>query len=283
MIHRLVAAGAIRFHIHEAGEGPTIALLAGFPQCSYAWRRLMPLLAKRFRVIAIDLPGQGDSDKPFDGYDTLTAAARINTLMTVLGEDRYIYVGHDIGAWVGFPFGHKYSEHVRGMVLLDANIPGVTLCPTIELGQDNWRNWHFLFNPIPDLPEALLQGRERILIEWFFRRKTANYVSTFSKEDIDEYERVYAMPGGMRGMLGYYRAVISDIEQNKLLMEKLLEIPVLALGGDAGSSPDLFDRVKPLGKDVRGGLIKDSGHYVAEEQPETLARELIQFADTLPV
>ncbi|MEE4598329.1 alpha/beta hydrolase [Streptomyces sp. DSM 41524] len=279
--HRMVWADDLRFHIVEAGEGPTIVLVAGFPQSSYAWRRLMPLLAGRFHVIAVDLPGQGDSDKPVDGYDTLTTGKRLRSLLKVLGEDWYLLVGHDIGAWVGYAYAHQFAADLRGVVLLDGNIPGVTLRPTITLGPDNWRNWHFLFNPIPDLPEALLQGRERILIEWFFSRKTANWRTTFSKADIDEYERVYQTPGGLRGMLGYYRAVLEDIEQNTPLMQKKIDVPVLALGGEVGSAPDLYDRMQPLGRNVRGGVIAGSGHYIPEEEPEALAREISDFANSL--
>jgi pimeloyl-ACP methyl ester carboxylesterase len=168
------------------------------------------------------------------------------------------------------------------VVLLDGNIPGVTLQPNLTLGPDNWRNWHFLFNPIPDLPEALLQGRERILIEWFFSRKTANPAATFTREDIDEYERVYASLGGMRGMLGYYRAVLEDMEQNAELATRKLRIPVLAFGGDAGSAPDLYERLQPFCADIRGGLIRDSGHYIPEEQPQAIAHEIIAFLGTLP-
>ncbi|NEW72685.1 alpha/beta fold hydrolase [Streptomyces rhizosphaericus] len=279
--HRMVWADDLRFHIVEAGEGPTIVLVAGFPQSCYAWRRLMPLLADRFHVIAVDLPGQGDSDKPVDGYDTLTTGKRLRSLLKVLGEDWYVLVGHDVGAWVGYAYAHQFAADLRGVVLLDGNIPGVTLRPTITLGPDNWRNWHFLFNPIPDLPEALLQGRERILIEWFFSRKTANWRSTFSKADIDEYERVYQAPGGLRGMLGYYRAVLEDIEQNTPLMRRKIGVPILALGGEVGSAPDLYESMRPLGSDVRGGVIAGSGHYIPEEEPEALAREISDFVNGL--
>ncbi|WP_413798926.1 alpha/beta fold hydrolase [Streptomyces iranensis] len=279
--HRMVWADDLRFHIVEAGEGPTIVLVAGFPQSCFAWRRLMPLLADRFHVIAVDLPGQGDSDKPVDGYDTLTTGKRLRSLLKVLGEDRYVLVGHDIGAWVGYAYAHQFAADLRGVVLLDGNIPGVTLRPTITLGPDNWRNWHFLFNPIPDLPEALLQGRERILIEWFFSGKTANWRSTFSEADIDEYERVYQAPGGLRGMLGYYRAVLEDIEQNTPLMRRKIGVPVLALGGEVGSAPDLYESMRPLGSDVRGGVIAGSGHYIPEEEPEALAREISGFVNDL--
>lgn len=279
--HRFIAAAGIRFHFLESGKGPTIVLIAGFPQSCYAWRHVIPLLAKQYKVIAIDLPGQGDSDKPADGYDTKTTAERVHALLDKLGETNYVFVGHDIGSWVGYAYAHAYEKSLRGLVLLDGNIPGVTLQPTITLGADNWRNWHFLFNPIPDLPEILLQRRERILIEWFFNRKTANFVTTFKKEDIDEYERVYAGLGSMRGMLGYYRAVLEDMEQNKSLKEVKLTVPVLALGGDAGSAPDLYDRMKPLANVLYGGLIENSGHYIPEEQPGALVQEIISFINKL--
>ncbi len=279
--HRFVMSGGIRYHFLECGKGPTVVLIAGFPQSCYAWRRVIPLLAAQYKVIAIDMPGQGDSDKPADGYDTKMTAERIHALLDQLGEKSYVFAGHDIGAWVGYAFAHAYQKSLRGLILLDGNIPGVTLQPTITLGTDNWRNWHFLFNPIPDLPEVLFQGRERILIEWFFNRKTANFVTTFTKADIDEYERVYAALGGMRGMLGYYRAVLQDMEQNKMLKEIKLAVPILALGGDGGSAPDLYDRMKPLAYTVYGGVIKGSGHYIPEEQPALLAKEMINFINRL--
>ncbi|MDI5976749.1 alpha/beta fold hydrolase [Amycolatopsis magusensis] len=280
--HRMVSAGDLRWHIVEAGEGPTVVLAAGFPQSVYAWRRVVPLLAGNHHVIAVDLPGQGDSDKPVGGYDTWTTAERLHDLLARLGEDRYVLVGHDVGAWVGYPFAHRYPERLRGLVLLDGNIPGVTLRPTITLGPDNWRNWHFLFNPIPDLPEALLSGRERVLIEWFFSRKTANWRETFTREDIDEYERAYATHGGLRGMLGYYRAVLEDIERNTTLMHQQITVPVLALGGEVGSAPDLYESMKPLAADVRGGVIAGSGHYIPEEKPAELVAEIARFSADLP-
>jgi pimeloyl-ACP methyl ester carboxylesterase len=278
----LVAAGGIRFHCVEGGTGPTVVLVSGFPQSVYAWRRVMPLLVDRFRVVALDLPGQGDSDKPAAGYDTQTTAHRVNALVKMLDLGRHVLVGHDIGAWLAYPYAHLFEDELAGVVFLDANIPGVTLHPVIKVADpDYWRGFHFLFNMIPDLPEALLAGRERILIEWFFNRKSANVVATFDSADVDEYERVYSMPGGLRGMLGYYRAVIEDMEQNNALFGRKLKLPILALGGDVGSAPDLFEAMRPLGTDVRGGVVARSGHYIPEEQPETLATELKRFLASL--
>jgi pimeloyl-ACP methyl ester carboxylesterase len=188
---KLAKSDGIRFHYIRGGKGPTVVLIAGFPQSVYAWRRVIPLLTDAYDVIALDLPGQGDSDKPLDGYDTATAAKRINGFLKTIGVGRHYFVGHDIGSWIGYPYAHEFASELNGVVYLDANIPGVTLKPSIDVADPDWKSWHFLFNMVDDLPEALLWDRERILIEWFFNKKTANAIATFSKDDIDEYVRVY--------------------------------------------------------------------------------------------
>lgn len=280
--HRMVPIPGMRLHCVIGGTGSTIVLVAGFPQSCYAWRRVMPLLARQFRVITIDLPGQGDSDRPRDGFDTHTAASRINACLKVLDVGRHLYVGHDIGAWVGYPYAHAFEQELGGIVFIDANIPGITLQPTLRIADPDYRrSWHFLFNMVEDLPEALLTGRERVLLEWFFHHKTGVSVATFSRADLDEYERVYRQPGGLRAMLGYYRAVLKDMEQNDQLFARKLRLPILALGADQGSAPGIYKSMSELGDDVRGGNIADCGHYIPEEQPEVLSAKLIEFAATI--
>jgi len=277
--HRTVEVDGLRWHLIEAGDrtATTIVLVAGFPQSAYAWRRVIPLLSRDHHVIAVDLPGQGYTPAPTDGYDTATTSRRVHGLIEALGVDKHIYVGHDIGAWVGFAYAHLFPQDLHGVVLIDANIAGVTLPPSIALGPDNWRNWHFLFNAVADLPEALLAGRERILIEWFLSHKSANWQATFGTVDIDEYERVYAAPGGLRGMLGYYRAVLENMRQNTAFARTPISIPVLALGAETGSAPDLPDKLRPLCEALHSGLVADSGHYIPEEQPHALSERIDAF------
>jgi pimeloyl-ACP methyl ester carboxylesterase len=278
---RFVRSGDIRFHIVDGGVGPTVVLVAGFPQTAHAWRRVQPLLAGSYRTIAIDLPGQGYSDKPLDGYDTQTAAARINGLLRSLGVERHFYVGHDIGSWIAYPYAHRYADELDGIVFIDGNIPGITLKPEVSVtSPSNWKSWHFLFNAVDDLPEALIAGRERILIEWFFNKKTANAMTTFEAADIDEYVKAYASLGGLRGMLGYYRAVEEDMLQNRQWFASKITTPVLALGGDVGSAPNIHELMKPLCENLSGGVIEDCGHYIPEEQPQALAAELVRFFKT---
>jgi pimeloyl-ACP methyl ester carboxylesterase len=94
-----------------------------------------------------------------DGYDTRTAAHRINALVQALGVSRHLYVGHDIGAWVGYPYAHTFEQELGGIVFLDGNIPGVTLQPTLRIAEpDYWRSWHFLFNMVEVSDCPLLGG-----------------------------------------------------------------------------------------------------------------------------
>lgn len=275
---RFVESDGIRYHIIDGGSGPTVVLIAGFPQTAYAWRRVQPLLSGSYRTIAIDLPGQGYSDKPTSGYDTQTTARRINRLLQTLGVKRHFYVGHDIGSWIAYPYAHEFASDLDGIVFIDGNIPGVTLKPEIAVtAPSNWRAWHFLFNAVEDLPEALIAGKERVLIEWFFNKKTANAMATFEPADIDEYVKAYASLGGLRGMLGYYRAVEEDMRQNKELFRNKIKPPVFAVGGDVGSAPDIFEAMKPLGENVTGVVIENSGHYIPEEHPHRLASDLMAF------
>lgn len=273
----------ITWHIYEEGREQeiTILLIAGFPQSAFAWRKIMPILARKYHVLAIDLPGQGYSSVPISGYDTKTTSQRIHELVRHLGLKKFVYVGHDVGSWVGFTYAHLFPDDLLGITLIDANIPGVTLQKQIPLDEESWRSWHFLFNNIPDLPEELLRGRERILLEWFFSNKAHNWRSAFTKEDIDEYEKEYRQLGVLRGMLGYYRAVLDDFKVNESLRKQKIMVPILAVSGEFGSSQDLSNKLQTLGTSVKGVIIQGAGHYIPEEKPNSLVRELLKFIQVI--
>ncbi|WP_260596926.1 alpha/beta fold hydrolase [Sphingomonas endolithica] len=278
--HRYATVDGLRFHYVTAGQDDAepLVLLAGFPESWYAWRRVMPLLAKRFRVIAIDLPGQGDTDKPMDGYDTGSIARRVHGLLARLGVSQYGLAAHDIGAWVALPYALTYPDEVVRLALLDAGIPGVTLPDLLPATPDRgWKTWHFAFHTVPDLPEALIAGRERIYLDWFLRRKVADPRS-IGDADLDEYHRIFTLPGALRAGLAYYRDVSVSAAQNRALVQDgKLTMPVLAISADQGSIPDMAAPLRAYADDVRGAIVADSGHFIPEEQPEAVANLLAAF------
>jgi microsomal epoxide hydrolase len=278
--HRFANVDGVRLHYVIGGklDGPVVVLLAGFPESWFAWRKVMKLLAPAFRIIAPDLPGQGDSDRPANGYDTRALAEAVHGLLQKLGIDRYAMAAHDVGAWVAYPYAALFSSEMRRLALLDAGIPGITLPEALPTHPDRaWRTWHFAFHALPDLPETLIAGRERPYLDWFLRRKTAN-PETFSDADIDEYLRVFTKDGGLRAGLGYYRAAALSARQNRELAERgKLPMPVLALGADQGSIADMATPLRSFAEDVRGSVMANCGHFIPEEQPEATARALTDF------
>lgn len=274
--HCFQTVDGVRLHYVAGGkaDGDVVVLLAGFPESWFAWRKVMPLLAPAYKLIAPDMPGQGDSDRPEVGYDTRSLAVTMHKLLQQLGVKRYFLAAHDVGAWVAYPHARLFGDEVRRLALLDAGIPGITL-PTAP--ERAWRTWHFAFHAIPDLPEMLITGRERQYLDWFLRRKAAN-PEAFSEADIDEYLRVFSKTGGLRAGLAYYRAASLSAQQNRELngLGKL-KTPVLALGADQGSIADMAGPLREFAEDVQGGTIRCCGHFLPEEQPAAVAGELASF------
>jgi pimeloyl-ACP methyl ester carboxylesterase len=278
--HHFATVKGLRFHYVAGGvdDGIPVVLLAGFPESWYAWRKVMPTLAKTFRVIAIDLPGQGDSDRPLDGYDTQTVARRVHDLVEHLRLKRYCLAAHDVGAWVAFPYALMFGGEIKALTLMDAGIPGITLPDRLPSSPDvSWKTWHFAFHAVPDLPEILLDGRERLYIEWFFRTKSAD-PNCYGEEEIGEYLRIYCAPGGLRAGLAFYREAARSAEQNRALAAgRKHSIPVLGLSADQGSIPDMAAALRPYIGEVKGETINACGHFQPEEQPEAVAEALSRF------
>lgn len=280
--HRWVDAGGIRIHAVEGGRptGPAVVLLAGFPQTWWAWRAAMPGLAERFHVIALDLPGQGHSDRPHDSYDTHTVASRVHSAVTALNASEYWLVAHDIGAWVAFSLAVQHEEHLRGVALLDAGIPGISLPDSIPTDPDRaWKTWHFAFHLVPDLPEALLAGRERAYVDWFLKVKALS-ANTFDGAEIDHYAAAVAAEGGLRASLAYYRDAAESARRNHDALERQrLTVPVLGISSSHGSIPDMAASLRPWAENVTGVVIPDAGHFIPDEQPDAVVDAVTAFID----
>lgn len=279
--HHYATVDGVRLHYVSGGNpnGETLLLLAGFPQSWFAWRQVMALLGDRYFIIAPDLPGQGDSDKPLSGYDTTSLAQKVQGLMQQLGHESYYLAAHDVGAWVAWPYATLFSDRVKKLALLDAGIPGVTLPESLPATPDKaWKTWHFAFHLLPDLPEALIEGREAIYLEWFLKRKAASPM-VFGDEDMAEYTRLLQQKGAIRAGMATYREVTVSAAQNRALLKERgkLALPLLAISADQGSIPDMALPLREFAADVTGIKIAHCGHFIPDEQPQVLADALREF------
>src|SRR5882672_3467802 len=182
-----------KLHYLTAGHGTTLILLHGYAETSLMWKPIIPVLAKRFTVIAPDLPGIGDSDIPASGLDMKSAATRIHDLAKSLGVQKAEVVGHDIGLMVAYAYAAQFPAEVTDLVLMDAFLPGV---PGWEAVYNSPGIWHFRFNG--PTPEALVQGRERIYFEYFWNDLAADKTRSIPEADRKAYTAAYSQPGRMR-------------------------------------------------------------------------------------
>ncbi|MBR7832115.1 alpha/beta hydrolase [Actinospica durhamensis] len=279
-VHRWVDADGVRLHAVEGGriDGPAVVLLAGFPQTWWAWRKVMPSLAERFHVIAIDLPGQGHSERPERGYDTHTVAAYVHAAVRALGVSDYWLAAHDVGAWVAFSLALDFEDRLHGVALLDAGIPGITLPEAIPTDPARaWKTWHFAFHLVPELPETLLAGREREYVGWFLRMKALS-PDAFDDAEVDHYAAAVAQDGGLRACLAYYRDAAESARANHEALERRrLTVPVLGISSSHGSIPDMAASISPWAENVTGVIVPDAGHFIPDEQPEAVAAALTAF------
>ncbi|WP_052183780.1 alpha/beta fold hydrolase [Streptomyces sp. 303MFCol5.2] len=269
---RLVEVNGLRLHAVTGGDGPALLLIGGWPQTWYAWREVMPALARRHTVVAVDSRGAGLSDKPDDGYDAGTLAADLVALMAALGHDRFDVVGHDIGTWTGYALAADHPERVGSLAILEAVIPGLTPSPPFfGPAAVNLKLWQFGFNRLTDLNEELVRGRERLFFGYQFAKKAAT-PDAIPAYAVDVYvDAITADPRALRASFAYYRA------QNEQRSRTRLTLPVLALGGAVWSGANAAQTMRLAADDVTGVVLDDCGHYPAEEQPARFVEILEDF------
>jgi pimeloyl-ACP methyl ester carboxylesterase len=273
---RYAELSQVTLHYLEMGEGYPVVLLHGIPQSSFEWRHVMPRLAEKYRVIAPDLRGLGDTSRPSGGYDKKTVAADIWELVSSkLGIEKLFLVGHDWGGPVAFSLAAHHPEAVEALSVLDVTIPG----DGGEMSQGGKR-WHHPFFRTRDLPEALCAGREHLVIDWLFENYGRRH-DVISVEERREYHRTYSRLGGFRAMISYYRAFPQDVIDNQAVLAAngKLRMPVMALGGDSafGRGMETYESLRRVAEDVKGGVIPECGHWVAEEAPDYVVDQLMTF------
>ena len=269
---RFAEVNGVRLHYRVAGTGSPVVLLHGYAQTGHMWLPLVPSLAQRHTVIVPDLRGAGASAKPESGYDKKTLAQDIHALTDSLGFERVRIVGHDIGLMVAYAYAAQFPQAAERVVLMDAFLPGIGSWKDVWLLRDLW---HFHFHG--EVPLALVEGRERIYFEHFWNDFAADPKHSVPEADRQIYAAAYAQPGGMRAGFEYFRAFERDAQDFAQLATTRLAMPMLVLTGEKASGEFLIEQAKLVASDVRGIVIKGSGHWLMDEAPATVMPAIIDF------
>jgi pimeloyl-ACP methyl ester carboxylesterase len=259
-------------HYTTGGSGPAVVLLHGFAETSLMWNPILPALGQRFRVIAPDLPGIGGSSIPSGTMGMKTAAIRIHDLVRSLGVTKARVVGHDIGLMVAYAYAAQFPSEVEKLVVMDAFLPGV---PGWEEIYDDPSSWHFRFNG--PTPEALVSGRESTYFAHFWNDFAADKNHSIPEADRKAYLAAYSRPGRMRASWEYFVSWPQAAKDFAQMSQTILTMPVLSLGGDKSLGDALGRQMKLVATDVTVMIVKDSGHWILEEQPKQTTDALLKF------
>jgi pimeloyl-ACP methyl ester carboxylesterase len=275
---RYVDAGEIRMHAVIGGDGPPLLLIHGWPETWYAWRMVMPALARDFEVVAVDQRGIGLSDKPHDGYDVGSLGNDMAALMEALGHQRFAVYGTDTGMPIAHALAADHPDRVDRLVVSEAPLPGVSPSPPLFLPpQLNAKFWHLAFNQLPaEVNEALVRGREEV----FFGAEFS--ASAGTKKLPDETVRFYIEtvsgdPDALRGSFEFYRALPATIAQGEERKTRRLTMPVLAIGGAESGGEGVAATMRLVADDVTGVVLTGAAHWVAEQAPEELLSAVTDF------
>jgi pimeloyl-ACP methyl ester carboxylesterase len=275
--HKAKVSGTT-LHYVRGGAGDAVMLVHGFPEDWTEFRHIMPQLARKFTVIAVDLRGVGGSQPATDGYDVATLAKDIHELAEQLQLKQMYLVGHDVGGIVAYAYARLYPQDLRGVMILDVPLVGIE--PWDALKADPML-WHIGFHQTPKVPEALISGRELVSFrEASYNRWTKN-PAAISEEAARHYARSYATPAQLRAGLGFYRA-FPEAEKFNQSHSEPLNVPMVLAGGDSAFgtlNPRIAEALKTLGcAHVTVETINNSAHYVADEQPAQVTALIERYA-----
>ncbi|MGQ0543789.1 MAG: alpha/beta fold hydrolase [Betaproteobacteria bacterium] len=285
----LIAANGVNLNVVHGGHGDAVLLLHGYPQTHVLWHKVAPRLAERYTVVAPDLRGYGDSDKPQAApddhvvYCKRTTAKDLSALMDRLDLKSWHVVGHDRGARVAHRMVLDHPERVRSFTSLDVVASQAAFDNMDAQLSYAWFHWHLMRQPYP-LPETLIGNSVRVYLDFLMERWCATE-GAIAPEAYAEYVRCFCNPETVRSTCAEYRSVELDLQHDEADRGRKLECPMLVLWGmntrkrpgwQTGKRLDILATWRERARDVRGrGL--DCGHFIAEEKPDDLLAELLAF------
>lgn len=278
-VHDRIAVNGTHLHCVSLGSsGSPVLLVHGFPETWWAFQKVMPLLAERHRVHAVDLRGFGDSDLADGGFDSTVAAEDLHQLIAALGEGPVHLVAQDISGTTAFRLAATHPDAIASFTAIELGLPGFGLEAFADVTHGG--AWYFGVMAAPGIPDMLLAGREAAFVGGYMFASMCAVKDAVDPADVAEFVRTYARPGGWSGATGLYASVLKEGEKIVALAQSgSIRAPVLAIGASGGPFTEHTMKRAAPGANVRSVQIDDAGHYAAMEAPERVASAIRGFIE----
>ncbi|HEY9847425.1 MAG TPA: alpha/beta hydrolase, partial [Candidatus Caenarcaniphilales bacterium] len=275
--HDFVISNGVKLHYVTQGQGPLMLLLHGFPEFWYSWRHQIPEFAQDFKVVALDLRGYNESDKPQDpsAYEMDEFIMDVEGVIRELGYESCVLVGHDWGGAIAWNFAYAHPEMVDKLIVLNLPHPA-KFAEGLRTPQQLLRSSYIFFFQLPWLPELVLQAANYQALETAFTGMAVNK-TTFTEADLQAYKNAAAQPGALSAMLNYYRRIFQQRFFNQDW--SVLEVPTLMIWGekDTALGIELTYGTETYVKDLQIQYIPNCSHWVQQEQPQLVNQYMREF------
>ena len=276
--HNYLNTNGVRLHYVFQGEGPLMLMLHGFPEFWYSWRHQIVAFSHNYRVVAPDLRGYNYSDKPqsIESYSISELIKDIAGMITELGYEKCILVGHDWGGALAWYFANEYPEMISQLIVLNFPHPA-KFQQGLRTPQQLKKSWYIFFFQLPYLPELLFQLNDYQAIASVFTKSTIEQ-SAFTSEDIEAYKKAASQPGALTAAINYYRCSFQQLFKEVKSWNKL-DIPTLIIWGenDIYLGKELTYGTTDYVNDLTIKYIPNCSHWVQQEKPQLVNQYMADF------
>lgn len=273
-----ITTNGVKLHYVTQGEGPLMLMLHGFPEFWYSWRHQIPVFAEYYKVVALDLRGYNESDKPSDpqAYVIQELSKDVEGVIKGLGYDRCVLVAHDWGGAIAWYFAYHHPEMVEKLIVMNIPHPakfkeGITTLPQLQ------RSWYMFFFQLPWLPELFFQANDYERIASAFRDMAVDK-GAFSSADLEAFKDAAAKRGALTAMINYYRNIFPGLLLSQT-SESVLDIPTLMIWGeqDTALGIELTYGTESYVRDFTLKYIPNCSHWVQQEKPDLVNQYMKEF------
>lgn len=272
--HKRATVNGVRLHYVTVGNtGPVVLCMHGWPQNHREFLPVIEPFRDKYRFIAPDLRGYGDSDKPFNGYEPKTIATDMLELLAVEGVDKFHILSHDLGGPPSVALAYLAEDRALSLATIETPFFGLDFPGYVD---PRVPYWHLTMHMNMDVTQFLVEGREEAYLRHFFRDFAYN-PDAMPEEEVQQYVMKMRQPGNLRASLNHYGYIPQMAAQTAELARNKLKVPMLAWAGRASFGDHCFDCAKAISVSAEGGVIEECGHWVFEEKPAFINEQLGAF------